>query len=502
MKVKVSTCFILLFNLICFCVFSQTDTTLSFTFDFNEHQYKEVNDKIKIKPVNISLTEDRFGNAQSSIYLHGHANSYLNLGTSPLLKPKLGTIAIWVNLDRKVYAGTGSESNPIIITKNGPQDDFYCAYGLYYDLKNNRFGAIAHKDSAMEVNLMSNEEIVFNKWYHLVYVIAKDHFSFYVNGKLQQSAPKKYEINYYALDSVVIGNGASKKNERWCQGIFDDIQLFHRELSDKEIDDLYHAPNPNRLKNIVNEIIKYGIIVLILVGIIVFLIIRNRRALKKQKEYYELNNRINELEIKVIKAQMNPHFVSNCLAAIQDLILMKDFEKAVQYVAKFSFFLRQILNYSDKTFISIEEEISIIKLNIELEELRFKNNIDFVLNINENIDITEQFIPSLITQPFIENAIWHGLLPLNNIREPRLIVNVFKKGDLPVIEIEDNGVGRKRENNHIKETSKGTKMILEKLDSINRLTNSTHYTLEIVDLHDANGQTGTKIIIQFANNSE
>jgi LytS/YehU family sensor histidine kinase len=236
-----------------------------------------------------------------------------------------------------------------------------------------------------------------------------------------------------------------------------------------------------------------------LIGIIIVLIIRNKRKLKKQKEQFELINRITELELKVVKAQMNPHFISNCLAAIQELIYKNDVDKAGQYLAKFSYFLRQILNYSDKNHITISKEIEIIKLNVELEQLRFKNEFDFLLFVDENIEIEEVLIPALITQPFIENAIWHGLLPLNNSRNAQLKINIYLQNDLPIIEIEDNGVGRNLQK-IAEENSKGTKLIVDKIDSLNRLYKTSNYKIEIIDLFNENKeQIGTKIKIQLDN---
>lgn len=234
-----------------------------------------------------------------------------------------------------------------------------------------------------------------------------------------------------------------------------------------------------------------------MIVIIIFLIVRNKRALQRQKEQLELIYRVAELELKVVKAQMNPHFISNCLAAIQELIYKNEIDKAGQYIAKFSYFLRQVLNYSDKNYVSLAQEIEIIKLNIELEQLRFKNEFLFELNIANNIDLTETLIPSLISQPFIENAIWHGLLPLNNLRKPILKVNVFLNEGLPIIEIEDNGVGRHLKNENI--YSKGTKLVSDKIESLNRLNQTSNYKIEIIDLVENNEKIGTRIRIRLDN---
>lgn len=479
--------------------FSQIDPSTTLVFDFNEHIVKEDNNKVTPRAEGITLTADRFGNEKSAIYIHGNVSSYLNLSSSKLLKPNVGTISLWVNLDRRVYSGKGYDNNPIIYTKNGQVLDFNLAYAIAYDCYAKKIIAYTARDSLKESIASSESNFRFGNWYHLVISFDDEFLFFYVNGILQTKARKGFATKYLDTDSVMIGHTASVKNERYSQGVFDDIFIFHRVLDEHEIRNLYNAPNPNKIKNIVLELFKYGIIILILILIIIAIIFRNKKALKRQKEQLELVNKISELELKVVKAQMNPHFISNCLAAIQELIYKNNVDKAGQYIAKFSYFLRQILNYSDKNFISISEEIEIIKLNVELEKLRFKNEFQFQLFVNENVDITELLIPALITQPFIENAIWHGLLPLNNIRDAKLIIRILIENELPIIIIEDNGIGRDLRKKTNRE-SKGTKLILDKIESLNRLYNTSNYSIEIVDLmNDFKEQIGTKIIIHLDN---
>jgi len=493
MRELLYTC-LFMYSLLCSsALYAQTDSSTTLSFDFNDHRIDEKNHRVSPKPVGISLTNDRFGNEQSAVYIHGHTNSYLNLGTSPLLKPRRGTVSLWVNLERVVLAGKGYESNPILVTKNSPNDDFYDAYSLFYDRKSERFMIFSSKDSTEQAGANSLEKVIFNRWYHLVFTYDDAHIAFYINGELQLHSLKNFPTVFNPLDSVIVGHGANKKNERYMRGSVDDIHFFHRVLSPQEIVDLYQAPNPNKLKRLMREMTMYGTIILVLIMVIVLLIIRNKRNLKKQKEQFELINRITELELKVVKAQINPHFISNCLAAIQELIY-DDVDKAGQYIAKFSYFLRQVLNYSDKNYITLAEELEIVKLNVELEELRFKDQFRFEFEIDEQAD-TEQLIPALISQPFIENAIWHGLLPLQHQRPARLWVRVIQKEDTVCIEIEDNGVGRKPAAepgaNH-----KGTKLVLDKIETLNRLSKELNHQVEIIDLKDeAGGPAGTKVVI-------
>lgn len=478
---------------------SQTDSTETLTFDFNDHNVKENNDKVAIKPMGLSLTTDRFGNENSAIYLHGHNASYLNLGTSKFYKSTNISISLWVNLDIWVRMGKGYEYNPILIIKNGPGHDWINAINICYDGGSNRLSGGSTRDSTHEVLVHDLENMRFNKWYHLVLVCNNRYLALYVDGVLQGKLKKGFETKFLETDSLVIGHSANTKNERFMRGMIDDIKIFHRELSDTEVKNLYNAPNPNQFKNVLYECLKYGAILLVLGCIIIIIMIRNKKELKRQKEHLELINKMSQMELKAVKAQMNPHFISNCLVAIQDLIYKHNIENAGLYIAKFSYFLRQVLNYSDENYISLAEEVEMIKLYTELEQLRFKDKFKFELKIDDSLDQQEVSVPALITQPFIENAIWHGLLPLKNIREASLTITISKKNESVIIEIEDNGVGR-NPNKAGTEKSKGTQLVLDKIESLNRLSGNNNYKIEIIDLLDEGmNKLGTKILIYIMN---
>jgi len=479
--------------------YSQQRPSAVLSFDFNEQQLKEADNKVSIKAVGVVLVEDRFGNARSAAYLHGSPFSYINLGTSGLLKPRNGSISMWVNLQEIVYIGKGYASNPLIIIKSDTGEDFVIGRGISYSFRNRRLDSHACRDSLLMVSVHAQDTAAFNTWYHLVTTSDDDYYAFYVDGVLQGRLRKGFVSTFTKEDSVVVGRSTGTKNERFTHAIVDDIRFYDRVLTPGEVLALYEEPNPNRLKNIVSQVLKYGSIVALLGIVIVMLMVRNKRSLRKQKEYYELHTRIKELELKVIRTQMNPHFISNSLAAIQHLIITGQAGKAGHYLAQFSFFLRQVHNYSDQTYISLGKELELIKLNIELEQLRFKENFTFLIDTDQNIDLSDIMIPSLITQPFIENAIWHGLLPLEN-RSPRLQVSVRLKQDTVFLEIEDNGIGRPIGGNGSEKVSRGTRLALDKVQSTNELRNNTDYKLEIVDLFDSRNQAaGTKVIIQLLN---
>ncbi|MDF2448059.1 MAG: signal transduction histidine kinase, LytS [Bacteroidota bacterium] len=477
--------------------FSQVDSNQIIIFDFNDHQIKEKNEKVKVQHQGLTLISDRFGNEKSAIYIHGNLYSYLNLSTSELVKPSKGTFLIWIRLDRRVFAGKGYDNNPIVYAKNYNELDFNLAFAIGYDSYADRLIAYSSKDSLEDVSVAAIDNFKFGSWQHLAISFNDEYLSFYINGELQNKLRKGFKTIYNPNDSVMVGHSASSKNERFSQGVFDDIQIFHRVLSSEEIRNIYHAPNPNRHRIIIAEVLKFGAIIIVFSFIIAVVVIRNKWKLRKQKEKFELAGRIAELELKVIKAQMNPHFISNCLTAIQNLILKKEVDEASRYIAKFSFFLRQVLNLSNKDFIRLSEEIEIMKLYVELEQLRFQDRFIYTISVDDQIDPDLVLIPSLITQPFIENAIWHGLLPLQHSRNPELTIRVLLKNGFPLIEIEDNGVGRNQSTTQNKD-SKGTKLMKDKIESLNRFFNTKKFILQIDDLVDSkNTPLGTKVSIQL-----
>jgi hypothetical protein len=493
--VKTSLFFLFTYTLSFFC-FSQSDTNYVLTFNFNDHQIKEVNDKLPIKPVGISLTEDRFGNKQSAIYLHGHTASYLNLGTSSLLKPKHGAISLWVNLDRRVYTGKGYDGNPIIVTKNGPGDDFINAYCLAFDGYSRRLGACSTKDSTIESSISSVDEAIFGKWYHLVMTYNNNYFAFYVNGELQQKVAKGFETMFLKSDSVLVGNNGSKKNDRWSQGTVDDIQIFHRVLNEQEIKALYEAPNPNRFTIILNTVLKYASIILLILFAAYLLVANNRRKLKREEEKFKLNTRIHEMEMKVLKAQMSPHFMFNSLNSIQQFIIINENEKAQYYLSKFARLIRKLLESTTKDNVSLADETDILTKYLEIEALRFNNVFKYTIEVDKKIDVANTFIPHFLIQPFVENAIWHGLLPKKEDKYLRIHFELLNTNKLICI-IEDNGVGRKNNKGkqNLEKTSLAINFIQQRLDLMNKNL-KMDLSLNIIDKVNKEGYSeGTKVVL-------
>ncbi|MES2513903.1 MAG: histidine kinase [Bacteroidota bacterium] len=239
--------------------------------------------------------------------------------------------------------------------------------------------------------------------------------------------------------------------------------------------------------------ILVGMSIVILIGWRVFKFYKARERKKS-----EVQQQISEYKLIALKAQINPHFMSNCLTAIQHLIFNNKVDEANEYLAKFSLLVRQVLNFSSKPLVSLREELEIVSINIELEQLRFENKFSYHIHYDKSLDVQSVFVPPLILQPIVENAIWHGLLPLKKTRKGELNITIHVSIDILSIVIEDNGVGRKimdREIGNLKE-SKGIDITKQRLVNLNGYDNKDIANLIYDDLIDSAGVAiGTKVTV-------
>ena len=205
---------------------------------------------------------------------------------------------------------------------------------------------------------------------------------------------------------------------------------------------------------------------------------RKRYALEKKK-VADFNTKVAETELKALRSQMNPHFIFNSLNSISDYMSKHDIDTANNYLIKFSKLTRSILENSEKKWISLEEDLELTELYIQIESLRLKNKLSYKIKIDEKIDIENTLIPPLILQPFIENSIWHGILPKET--KGHILIEFKLENEMMICIVEDDGVGRKATVNTISEnTSMGLKITKSRLDIINQLKN-TKGNLKILD---------------------
>lgn len=165
----------------------------------------------------------------------------------------------------------------------------------------------------------------------------------------------------------------------------------------------------------------------------------SRRQRRKEKEY-RLEKKMHHLEMMALRAQMNPHFIFNCLTSIQYHIIRADVRMANHYLHKFSILIRQILQHSTQSFIPLREEVKMLELYLGLEKLRLGDRMEYRLCVSPGLRDADVAIPVMIVQPFVENAIKHGIDPLEG-RKGLLIIDIRQTGQYIECSIEDNGPG-------------------------------------------------------------
>jgi two-component sensor histidine kinase len=185
------------------------------------------------------------------------------------------------------------------------------------------------------------------------------------------------------------------------------------------------------------------VLCIVIIAGLVFLLVKRRykRIMEQERIKSELKVDMFELETKVVKAQMNPHFIFNSLNSIQQFILADENENAYLYLAKFSKLVRKLLESTTTENIDLKDEIDLLERYIEIEALRFENSFSYQIVVDEQLSSHSYQIPHMIIQPFVENAIWHGLMHKTGERKLKISFLHANEKYITCI-IEDNGVGR------------------------------------------------------------
>ncbi|MGB0838699.1 MAG: tetratricopeptide repeat-containing sensor histidine kinase [Chitinophagales bacterium] len=218
---------------------------------------------------------------------------------------------------------------------------------------------------------------------------------------------------------------------------------------------------------------------------------------KKEREAQEYKLQNTTLRLEALRSKMNPHFIFNALTSIQNLILKEAHHEALIYISDFSTMVRKALDTSDKNYIPLQEELDFLKYYIELETLRFKTKFSYQINIGEQIASNSTYVPSMLIQPYVENAIKHGLW--HKKIDGKLSIDLaLNNNNTLICTIEDNGIGREKARQFAKSRihqSKGMKITSQRLELLNT-TLDQPVKVNIIDLHDKNQvASGTKVVI-------
>ncbi len=248
-----------------------------------------------------------------------------------------------------------------------------------------------------------------------------------------------------------------------------------------------------------------GLFLLLVLGFVAirFLTLKRRNErLQNEKRQAELQQQSAELHMQALRAQMNPHFIFNCLSSINKFILKNESRAASDYLTRFSRLIRTVLTNSQLSKIPLSDEVDMLRLYLDMERLRFDNGFNYNIIFTNNIEPESIYVPPMLLQPLCENAIWHGLMHKDG--QGKLEVLLSSKNDVLQCEIIDNGVGRTRAAELKSKTSEthksfGLKMTTERLALFNSSSkeNSCFHVEDIFDVHGA--PAGTKITLQIRN---
>ncbi|MBS1663147.1 MAG: histidine kinase [Bacteroidetes bacterium] len=222
---------------------------------------------------------------------------------------------------------------------------------------------------------------------------------------------------------------------------------------------------------------------------------------KRQQEEKELHRRMAEMEHTALQAQMNPHFIFNCLNSIQQYIFDQDIFAANKYITGFSRLIRQTLQNSNQSLIPIADEVSYLSSYLSLEKLRFKDKMDYVIEVASDIDQQTVVIPPMLIQPYVENSMRHGLRHKTSGKGMIRIRMEASVNNL-TITVEDNGIGRHKAagyktGEHIEYQSRGMSLTAERISIMNSLQ-AEDIGVQVIDLMDEEGQAaGTRVIVKF-----
>ncbi len=205
----------------------------------------------------------------------------------------------------------------------------------------------------------------------------------------------------------------------------------------------------------------------------------------------------NLLALKSLRSQMNPHFIFNALNSVNSFIATNDERTANKYLSDFSKLMRAVLENSEEDFIPLQKEIELIELYTKLEHFRFKDKFEYTINIDKTIDIEAYQIPPMLLQPYIENAVWHGLRYKNDMGLLEISITKKQKGVI-AITIADNGIGRKKSKslktqNQQKHNSKGLGNIKKRVSILNQMYKDKVDVY--IDDNTTEGDVGTKVVV-------
>ncbi|TMI81120.1 MAG: hypothetical protein E6H10_12150 [Bacteroidetes bacterium] len=344
-------------------------------------------------------------------------------------------------------------------------------------LKFAREGLPMLKAGHRKVRMIDNYELLAK----IFHCLRKDDSAYYYQTRF-------YEMKDSIVNRQFLWRLNNYKNEADEEKKTSQINLLNKEnqLKDQKL----------KQQALVRNSLVGGFILLFLLALVIF---RNL-SLKRKKERAELQKKGSELEMQALRAQMNPHFIFNCLSSINKFILKEDTDTASDYLTRFSRLIRTVLTNSQLSLIPLSDEIEMVRLYLEMERLRFSDSFDYNIIYENTIESETIYIPPMLLQPFCENAIWHGLMHKQG--QGKLDVTMSVVNDQLQCVIADNGIGREKAaemktKSGVKQKSFGLKITTERLALFNNEKSADSF-FRTEDVLDQDGNiSGTKVILNI-----
>lgn len=388
---------------------------------------------------------------------------YSNMGVIHLRNSEIQEAKSSFEKALKVYQETGDPKNIASALHH---------LGLAYQAENNYTQALNYYQQSLELAEKSNVRKLLSQLYNDLSQLYEQKGDY--NKALEYN--KKYEE---VKDNLL--------NLEKLKQIHQMEISFEIEKREQEIELLEKQSELNDLELTWTRTVIYSLIVIFLLAIAIIILIYARNRSKKEQELLILQSRL-------FRSQTSPHFIFNSLMSIQTFLLENKVGIASEYLVDFAKLIRSILQYTRKSFISLDKEIEVLKQYVKLEQLRFSDKFDyeFIVNVEDIDDIT---IPPMLAQPFIENAILHGLVPAQ--KKGFLKILLEEKNNVLTFSIEDNGIGRKKSFNKDKtksHQSMATDITNQRLKLMLKRYNR-NITMSIKDLYNENEEAmGTQVL--------
>lgn len=320
----------------------------------------------------------------------------------------------------------------------------------------------------------------------------------FLSAVYDEKKKKDSSMHYFHIYRTTYDSIFSEKNRRSVVIKEADWKIKRKEMENTHLHEL--SKIQKRELSIKNWLLAGSGILLLLLILIAFFIYKNIQT-EKKREASSFKQNIAETKMQALRAQMNPHFLFNSLNSIENFIMKNEKRAASDYLNKFSTLIRIILESSRVEKVPFTQDFDAIRLYVELEQLRFNHKFHLTTSVSDVLLNDDYMVPALLIQPFVENAIIHGLSHSEN-EQLELKITVTTEGNFIIYEVEDNGIGRMQSgkyklNRTSSHESLGLKVTRERIGILN-MQNKEKASLDITDLYNPQGEpTGTKVRIKL-----